>query len=178
MLIRILFILRVCRFAVLPFCHFAVLAFKHVGILPFRLSSMSAFLPFCRFAILVFCHFAILVFWHFAILVFWHSGSPQVFEGHPFVVEAGVSLGGKQVKAVRNQTHIDTILNQYRNSIETVLIQQHILLRVHIPTFIFLSYLYAVHHLVCAYTSICTLSFSPSCSRFLTGRGRACQRTI
>ncbi|XP_042481245.1 DNA topoisomerase 6 subunit B [Macadamia integrifolia] len=26
------------------------------------------------------------------------SGSPQVFEGHPFIVEAGVSLGGKDVK--------------------------------------------------------------------------------
>lgn len=27
-----------------------------------------------------------------------HSGSPQVFEGHPFIVEAGVSVGGKDVK--------------------------------------------------------------------------------
>ncbi|KAJ4969616.1 hypothetical protein NE237_002715 [Protea cynaroides] len=27
-----------------------------------------------------------------------YSGSPQVFEGHPFIVEAGVSLGGKDVK--------------------------------------------------------------------------------
>jgi Topoisomerase VI B subunit, transducer len=26
--------------------------------------------------------------------------SPQVFEGHPFMVEAGVSLGGKDVKQV------------------------------------------------------------------------------
>jgi hypothetical protein len=28
--------------------------------------------------------------------------SPQVFEGHPFMVEAGVSIGGKDVKQVRN----------------------------------------------------------------------------
>eukprot|EP00249_Psilotum_nudum_P016619 c25911_g1_i1 orf=138-2168(+) len=27
-----------------------------------------------------------------------YQGSPQVFEGHPFIVEAGVSLGGKDVK--------------------------------------------------------------------------------
>ncbi|KAH9618145.1 hypothetical protein KSS87_008498 [Heliosperma pusillum] len=27
-----------------------------------------------------------------------HSGSAQVFEGHPFIVEAGVSVGGKDVK--------------------------------------------------------------------------------
>lgn len=27
-----------------------------------------------------------------------HAGSPQVFEGHPFIVEAGISLGGKDVK--------------------------------------------------------------------------------
>ncbi|KAL8159468.1 hypothetical protein V2J09_001005 [Rumex salicifolius] len=27
-----------------------------------------------------------------------YSGSPQVFEGHPFLVEAGVSIGGKDVK--------------------------------------------------------------------------------
>ncbi|CAA0805756.1 DNA topoisomerase 6 subunit B [Striga hermonthica] len=27
-----------------------------------------------------------------------YSGSPQVFEGHPFIVEAGLSLGGKDVK--------------------------------------------------------------------------------
>lgn len=27
-----------------------------------------------------------------------YSGSPQVFEGHPFLVEAGVSVGGKDVK--------------------------------------------------------------------------------
>lgn len=27
--------------------------------------------------------------------------SAQVFEGHPFIVEAGVSLGGKDVKQVR-----------------------------------------------------------------------------
>ncbi|KAF8398467.1 hypothetical protein HHK36_017395 [Tetracentron sinense] len=27
-----------------------------------------------------------------------YSGSPQVFEGHPFIVESGVSLGGKDVK--------------------------------------------------------------------------------
>eukprot|EP00252_Welwitschia_mirabilis_P003041 TRINITY_DN13100_c0_g1_i1.p1 TRINITY_DN13100_c0_g1~~TRINITY_DN13100_c0_g1_i1.p1 ORF type:complete len:676 (-),score=156.66 TRINITY_DN13100_c0_g1_i1:550-2577(-) len=27
-----------------------------------------------------------------------YEGSPQVFEGHPFIVEAGVSLGGKDVK--------------------------------------------------------------------------------
>ncbi|XP_068637644.1 DNA topoisomerase 6 subunit B [Aristolochia californica] len=27
-----------------------------------------------------------------------YSGSPMVFEGHPFVVEAGISLGGKDVK--------------------------------------------------------------------------------
>ncbi|XP_043691416.1 DNA topoisomerase 6 subunit B isoform X2 [Telopea speciosissima] len=27
-----------------------------------------------------------------------YSGSPQVFEGHPFIVEAGVSMGGKDVK--------------------------------------------------------------------------------
>ncbi|KAF6158724.1 hypothetical protein GIB67_040238 [Kingdonia uniflora] len=27
-----------------------------------------------------------------------YSGSPQVFEGHPFIVEAGISLGGKDVK--------------------------------------------------------------------------------
>ncbi|KAK4419510.1 DNA topoisomerase 6 subunit B [Sesamum alatum] len=27
-----------------------------------------------------------------------HSGSAQVFEGHPFIVEAGLSLGGKDVK--------------------------------------------------------------------------------
>lgn len=26
--------------------------------------------------------------------------SAQVFEGHPFIVEAGVSLGGKDVKQV------------------------------------------------------------------------------
>lgn len=26
--------------------------------------------------------------------------SPQVFEGHPFIVEAGISLGGKDVKQV------------------------------------------------------------------------------
>ncbi|KAK4772582.1 hypothetical protein SAY86_014357 [Trapa natans] len=31
-------------------------------------------------------------------LVATHSGSAQVFEGHPFIVEAGVSLGGKDVK--------------------------------------------------------------------------------
>lgn len=30
------------------------------------------------------------------------SGSAQVFEGHPFMVEAGVSLGGKDVKHVRD----------------------------------------------------------------------------
>lgn len=27
-----------------------------------------------------------------------HASSPQVFEGHPFIVEAGVSLGGRDVK--------------------------------------------------------------------------------
>lgn len=27
--------------------------------------------------------------------------SAQVFEGHPFIVEAGVSVGGKDVKQVR-----------------------------------------------------------------------------
>ncbi|KAH7436658.1 hypothetical protein KP509_05G029900 [Ceratopteris richardii] len=27
-----------------------------------------------------------------------HEGSPQVFEGHPFIVEAGVSIGGRDVK--------------------------------------------------------------------------------
>ncbi|KAL4198195.1 hypothetical protein AMTRI_Chr03g44710 [Amborella trichopoda] len=27
-----------------------------------------------------------------------YAGSPQVFEGHPFLIEAGVSLGGKDVK--------------------------------------------------------------------------------
>ncbi|KAJ6821162.1 DNA topoisomerase 6 subunit B [Iris pallida] len=27
-----------------------------------------------------------------------YAGSPQVFEGHPFIVEAGISLGGKAVK--------------------------------------------------------------------------------
>ncbi|KAG0464467.1 hypothetical protein HPP92_020108 [Vanilla planifolia] len=27
-----------------------------------------------------------------------YAGSPQVFEGHPFIVEAGVSIGGKDVK--------------------------------------------------------------------------------
>ncbi|XP_042391435.1 DNA topoisomerase 6 subunit B-like isoform X2 [Zingiber officinale] len=27
-----------------------------------------------------------------------YSSSPQVFEGHPFIVEAGISLGGKEVK--------------------------------------------------------------------------------
>ncbi|XP_020574924.1 DNA topoisomerase 6 subunit B [Phalaenopsis equestris] len=27
-----------------------------------------------------------------------YAGSPQVFEGHPFIVEAGISLGGKNVK--------------------------------------------------------------------------------
>lgn len=27
-------------------------------------------------------------------------GSTQVFEGHPFLVEAGVSMGGKDVKPV------------------------------------------------------------------------------
>lgn len=27
-----------------------------------------------------------------------HASSPQVFEGHPFIVEAGISLGGKDVK--------------------------------------------------------------------------------
>ncbi|KAH9303067.1 hypothetical protein KI387_014650, partial [Taxus chinensis] len=27
-----------------------------------------------------------------------YEGSPQIFEGHPFIVEAGVSLGGKDVK--------------------------------------------------------------------------------
>jgi DNA topoisomerase VI subunit B len=26
--------------------------------------------------------------------------SPQVFEGHPFIVEAGISIGGKDVKHV------------------------------------------------------------------------------
>ncbi|KAK4753692.1 hypothetical protein SAY87_001796 [Trapa incisa] len=31
-------------------------------------------------------------------LVAIHSGSAQVFEGHPFIVEAGVSMGGKDVK--------------------------------------------------------------------------------
>ncbi|KAJ3698325.1 hypothetical protein LUZ61_002030 [Rhynchospora tenuis] len=31
-------------------------------------------------------------------LVATYAGSPQVFEGHPFMVEAGVSLGGKDVK--------------------------------------------------------------------------------
>ncbi|KAK4765483.1 hypothetical protein SAY86_026573 [Trapa natans] len=31
-------------------------------------------------------------------LVATHSGSAQVFEGHPFIVEAGVSMGGKDVK--------------------------------------------------------------------------------
>ncbi|KAJ8528998.1 hypothetical protein K7X08_035833 [Anisodus acutangulus] len=30
------------------------------------------------------------------------SGSAQVFEGHPFIVEVGVSVGGKDVKQVRN----------------------------------------------------------------------------
>lgn len=29
--------------------------------------------------------------------------SPQVFEGHPFIVEAGISIGGKDVKHVMNQ---------------------------------------------------------------------------
>ena len=28
------------------------------------------------------------------------SFSPQVFEGHPFIVEAGVSIGGRDVKPV------------------------------------------------------------------------------
>ncbi|XP_062199629.1 DNA topoisomerase 6 subunit B isoform X2 [Phragmites australis] len=27
-----------------------------------------------------------------------HASSPQVFEGHPFIVEAGISMGGKDVK--------------------------------------------------------------------------------
>uniref|UniRef100_A0A804QA58 DNA topoisomerase 6 subunit B n=1 Tax=Zea mays TaxID=4577 RepID=A0A804QA58_MAIZE len=27
-----------------------------------------------------------------------HASSPQVFEGHPFIVEAGISIGGKDVK--------------------------------------------------------------------------------
>ncbi|KAH7684331.1 DNA topoisomerase VI subunit B protein [Dioscorea alata] len=27
-----------------------------------------------------------------------YAGSPQIFEGHPFIVEAGISLGGKDVK--------------------------------------------------------------------------------
>ncbi|PNT64279.1 hypothetical protein BRADI_4g27057v3 [Brachypodium distachyon] len=31
-------------------------------------------------------------------LVATHASSPQVFEGHPFIVEAGVSIGGKDVK--------------------------------------------------------------------------------
>ncbi|OAY68721.1 DNA topoisomerase 6 subunit B [Ananas comosus] len=31
-------------------------------------------------------------------LVATYAGSPQVFEGHPFIVEAGISLGGKDVK--------------------------------------------------------------------------------
>ncbi|KAL5201859.1 hypothetical protein ABZP36_036213 [Zizania latifolia] len=31
-------------------------------------------------------------------LVATHASSPQVFEGHPFIVEAGISIGGKDVK--------------------------------------------------------------------------------
>lgn len=30
----------------------------------------------------------------------YNNYSAQVFEGHPFIVEAGVSLGGKDVKQV------------------------------------------------------------------------------
>jgi DNA topoisomerase VI subunit B len=29
------------------------------------------------------------------------SHSAQVFEGHPFIVEAGISVGGKDVKQVK-----------------------------------------------------------------------------
>ncbi|CAA6675079.1 unnamed protein product [Spirodela intermedia] len=32
-----------------------------------------------------------------------YASSPQVFEGHPFIVEAGISLGGKDVKQVRSE---------------------------------------------------------------------------
>lgn len=31
--------------------------------------------------------------------------SAQVFEGHPFIVEAGVSVGGKDVKQVHEIAH-------------------------------------------------------------------------
>lgn len=34
--------------------------------------------------------------------MFYVAFSPQVFEGHPFMVEAGVSLGGKDVKQVKD----------------------------------------------------------------------------
>lgn len=36
----------------------------------------------------------------FLIVMFMTAYSAQVFEGHPFIVEAGVSLGGKDVKQV------------------------------------------------------------------------------
>lgn len=36
--------------------------------------------------------------------------SAQVFEGHPFIVEAGVSLGGKDVKQVSSSFFTDVFL--------------------------------------------------------------------
>lgn len=38
--------------------------------------------------------------------------SAQVFEGHPFIVEAGVSVGGKDVKQVGAVQRIKTVTSQ------------------------------------------------------------------
>ncbi|KAL3347748.1 hypothetical protein AABB24_021417 [Solanum stoloniferum] len=43
------------------------------------------------------------------------SGSAQVFEGHPFIVEAGVSVGGKDVKQVRISLMVKYIKHGERN---------------------------------------------------------------
>ncbi|KAL6956403.1 DNA topoisomerase 6 subunit B [Sarracenia purpurea var. burkii] len=39
-----------------------------------------------------------------------YSGSAQVFEGHPFIVEAGVSIGGKDVKQLTVEV-VDIVLS-------------------------------------------------------------------
>lgn len=40
--------------------------------------------------------------------------SAQVFEGHPFIVEAGVSVGGKDVKQVSVSLNIVIVMKQIR----------------------------------------------------------------
>lgn len=80
------FLLTFLPFFLSLFLPFFLLTFLPFSLLSFLPSNLFAFLPF---------------FLYFLFAFFPCVYSPAVFEGHPFIVEAGVSLGGKQVKAVR-----------------------------------------------------------------------------